>query len=389
MVHLSLRHVIVIVLLALSSFLASLSILHHQIRAAPFEGMSFKILPSGDKPEPAQGAAGADGQTQSATDKKKATELRVLPGPQPKTAPKPAEGQAVQEHAVPLPDLAESEEALTENQLFHHRHPAFLTWIMLIGITLSLAVTLGTVVVLHIGSMMRTNGIPPLRALLLLTLTVATGAALFYLAHRDAYLVPAAEWLQRLSLFLQHPAWTVRAILVVAFIPAIIALWGQLLVSAAVDRLAPGKDADAGAIAQLAGRFAQLRAALRFFLTSVAILVVMSVVTTDALRRALLNAVHAENLDIFPREFVYMYGFLFALVLAIFYLPVSFHLRARGRWLRDQLSSPGQPTTEETKAALQSLDAAESPLDNLKTAISILSPLITSFLPNLISLDLS
>ena len=118
-----------------------------------------------------------------------------------------------------------------------------------------------------------------------------------------------------------------------------------------------------------------------------ATLIVFSVLTTDTLRRSIMaeltiNQFNVKGHDIFPQEFVYLYGLLFTIYLALLYLPIYYRLKYKGETMtlglqNDELAA-GTPGN--------SFLITESALDSLKVTLSILAPVVSSLLPNLLNI---
>jgi hypothetical protein len=252
----------------------------------------------------------------------------------------------------------------------------------------ALAFSLTAVVLAELQRLIRDHHIRPKRVFAYLAATLLVAAAVSAMVHRSDYFATPRLWMEWLSVVLHNPTAVLWTAIVIAFLPAVLALCGQLLISAATERLVPPSDGDgAESLERLADRFERLRGTLRLFLMTVSILVVMSVLTTDALRQALKNVVVGQGVELFPPQFVYMYGLFFAIILASFYLPVYYQLRTHGRWLIERIRASELPEHADTENSLQRLRLHESALDNFKTSLSIIAPLLSSFLPELVRLD--
>lgn len=355
-----LRHVLLMIALALGGLIGSMFVLQGQIDPRTFTGVELRFDPVR---HPQSGP------------------LVLLP---------PDRGPSSKDPAIDLPpDLPVRAAEFGPEKLYFHRNPALLIWTVLISVMVALAFSLTAVVLAELGRLIRDHRIESKRVAAYLGATLLVAAAVSAVVHRSDYFATPRLWMEWLSVLLHNPTAVLWTAIVIGFLPAVLALCGQLLVSAATERLAPPSDNDSPeSLERLADRFERLRGTLRLFLMTVSILVVMSVLTTDALRQALKNVVTGQGVELFPPQFVYMYGLFFAIILASFYLPVYYQLRAHGRWLIERIRAGELPERTDAKSSLQRLQLHESALDNLKTALSIVAPLLSSFLPELIRLDL-
>lgn len=109
-----------------------------------------------------------------------------------------------------------------------------------------------------------------------------------------------------------------------------------------------------------------LRQKLRFFLWVIAAFIVFAILTTDALRRSILSEVLA-NIELFPSNFVYIYGLIFTFFLAVLYLPIYFRLRSKGESVAEmidtRLKSENKPK-EERENYLTTFQIKETPLQS-------------------------
>lgn len=120
--------------------------------------------------------------------------------------------------------------------------------------------------------------------------------------------------------------------------------------------------------------FRYLNGVLQTVLQIMAILVVFSVLTSTALGHTLRSMVKIEGYSIYPPEVSYIYGLFFTFFLCILYIPS--HV-----WLKHcyhNLTATDAPDTNQKEE--QSL-FNETMMNQIKIAFTVLSPLITSFLP--------
>lgn len=139
------------------------------------------------------------------------------------------------------------------------------------------------------------------------------------------------------------------------------ALFGMLVVTSSVRQL------DASETTAMS-QFKILNLALRFFLTAISVLILCAVVTTSLMQQAIEAVIGFKNYVLFPVDFVYSYGMIFTILLAIVYIPIHFHLQTKGNEIEEALEKAGQ-SPEKVKSL-----GKESSLKNLQVLFSILAP---------------
>lgn len=132
--------------------------------------------------------------------------------------------------------------------------------------------------------------------------------------------------------------------------------------------------------------FEYLKQVLQNALQVLAIIIVLTVLTSGTLNTAFKSALTTKSFDVYPTQSVYVYGLLFSTFLGIIYIPVFVYLKLKNNDLRQKLVDY-QNLQNETEAkwaekVLSVMTANASSLDNLKIALTVLAPLITSFLPS-------
>ncbi|MBA4411117.1 MAG: hypothetical protein Q8S54_10440 [Bacteroidota bacterium] len=132
-------------------------------------------------------------------------------------------------------------------------------------------------------------------------------------------------------------------------------------------------------------QFAMLNQILLASLQVLAILVVFSVLTTSALQQSIKSALIIKNFDIFPKEISYVYGLFFSLFLAIIFIPTYLYLRNCQNKIKHNLQNEIETENFEIPEwynnILSKINLGGSALDNLKLSLTVLAPLISSFLP--------
>ena len=121
-----------------------------------------------------------------------------------------------------------------------------------------------------------------------------------------------------------------------------------------------------------------------------AVIIIFTVLTTTALGQSIKHEIIIENkdFDIFPKEASYIYGLFFSLFLAIIFIPVYLLVQYKGKQLKEQITGKTlimedveKKENQEYQNLIASLDKENSIVDNIKLVLTVISPLITSFLP--------
>lgn len=301
--------------------------------------------------------------------------------------------------------------ALATDQLTFHSNPALLVWLALVSGMVALAAAL-VPLLFHVARSLRK---PPLPRVVRsrrhrFALAVAGAIAFLGVAVPLKYssdfpgLVAPAQWYEWLGIGFSSPTDTVWWLSILAAIPGVMALFGLFLASHTADDLALGLDQAKDPRSEMDAilkRFGDVKFTLRLCLASISVMLVMAILTTAALREALLAAVEYRHPWIAPAEFVYLYGLLFAVVLAIVYLPVYVHVRHVGQRMFERMQSvprsdahaPASVDGKDEEDRNRELSIAENVLtgqesvgSKLLSWGSIAAPVVGAVLPDLISL---
>jgi preprotein translocase subunit SecG len=111
-------------------------------------------------------------------------------------------------------------------------------------------------------------------------------------------------------------------------------------------------------------------------LQTLAVIIIFSVLTSSSLRQSIKSHIDSNYLDVFPKEFSYIYGLLFSLFLAIVFIPVYIQSQQKAMFLMEKYEKDAS-----TKDLVDKLKKDSSIVDNIKLILTVISPLITSLLP--------
>ncbi|MFH1120609.1 MAG: hypothetical protein V1775_12370 [Bacteroidota bacterium] len=135
-------------------------------------------------------------------------------------------------------------------------------------------------------------------------------------------------------------------------------------------------------IESIARQFEFLNQTLKSALQLLAIVVVFSVLTSSALRESIKHVVEIQDYDIFPAEFSLVYGMYFSLFLCVMYIPVYIYLKSRFLRFKESVANLKEPNDQQWSQTITGIVKFEgTALDNLRIAITMLAPLLSSFLP--------
>ena len=255
---------------------------------------------------------------------------------------------------------------------------------MVIAIMIACALALIPILLIFISDICRLFEIKFWPVILTALFTLAIGSAVIYSLKMNTSLLNAFDVMYRFHILLHNP-YTMEVFVNFAIFVALMAVFGQLLVNRAISSL-PDSVMNIDPIEQenIAGKFLFLKEKIKFFLLCDTVLIVFSVITTETLKSAIDTEI-SVNRVIYPQNFVALYGLLFTFYLALIYIPIFFRLKNKGQSMMGQviLTDEGD---EKTKYLSKIFLTQETPLDNLKTALSILAPVLSGLLPNLLKL---
>jgi len=133
-------------------------------------------------------------------------------------------------------------------------------------------------------------------------------------------------------------------------------------------------------IEAVANKLEILNQSLRSALQVLAVIVVFTVLTSGTLKETIKGILEIKGYDIFPTEVSYVYGIFFSLFLCVIYFPIYFYLKQKYVHLK-AIAAGMVELGDKKEKVLEAVDFKTSAFDNLKMALTVLAPLISSFLP--------
>jgi hypothetical protein len=113
------------------------------------------------------------------------------------------------------------------------------------------------------------------------------------------------------------------------------------------------------------------------------VIIVFSVLTSCTLGMCFRSAVKIEGFDIYPQQIGYIYGAYFTVFLCIIYVPVYYYIKYQYKSLKEKALEPQRKKdeAEHVEALFNDKQLEGNVMDSLKLVLTLLLPLLSSFLP--------
>ncbi len=261
---------------------------------------------------------------------------------------------------------------------------SLLVWIALISVTVGSSLALLPILVYTCISLYRGFKLK-LRDFLIALITTIVLGVLMVLTNQNSHVLMLFDVMNRSEIIMKHVG-CLFVLIVIGLVGGLAAMCGQLLINQAIDKLPEDINdlSESKKRSETINDFLLLRSKLKFLLSVDAALIVLAILTTDALRRAIgteMTVIGTNKLNILPKEFTYLYGINFTLFLALLYMPVYYRLRNKGVEMVRNLAHD----VDGEKMRAQFL-INETPLESFKVALSILAPVVSALLPGIIKI---
>lgn len=268
-------------------------------------------------------------------------------------------------------------------EVIHHENPMFLVWTMLISIMISLAAGVCPYLIAQLIDIRQRfklstsqTWIPVMYAFLIIVyLFLVNWATVGY--YRPQQILDDFK-------ILLHPGGILDgfvAATVLLICPAFVIIFMNVFATNNII----SKKHDKESILNAADNLEHLNRSLRSMLQLLAIIVVFSVLTSSALREAIKATLKIEGYDIFPSTVSYMYGLYFSLFLFMMYIPAYLYLKyqsGRLKIIAAFVKTENKITDDKwVETQLEPLKVDGTVIDHIKLALTLLAPLISSFLP--------
>jgi len=270
-----------------------------------------------------------------------------------------------------------------ENQVLFHSAPAFLVWIMVVLVMITVAAGSFPVFALQAWNLKKSFRFPNWQFILLGGVSVGFVILLAIMPQIiPGYIKPI--WLvEKFKVLLHNPSMIKYSVFttLLLIIPILLVIF---MTGPASDKISiDSRSRESFETAAL--KLNTLLDALLTALQVLAVIVVLAVLSSRALYESIRSVIRIENVE-FPREVSYIYGLYFSLFLAIVYIPSYYYLRMRSSSLRQSLDAylSDQPSKEDSRWPEKMATAftiKTTPVESLKLALTVLAPLISSLLP--------
>jgi hypothetical protein len=227
-------------------------------------------------------------------------------------------------------------------------------------------------------------------AVLGLTAALLIAMGLGSLLHRG-FLMP--DWVVDNLHILFKTGWVLKGIVVVTLLLCVPEAVLVFMIGRATDVLAGKLDKpipekpDLKWFEERASEFDLLNRGLNNAVITLAVIVALTVLSLVALSTSINNTVLASrDFPLVPDSLSIVYGLLLSLFLGILYVPVYLVLAVQNKHLRSLFDThlpTNSDNAEWSKRVSDLIDMKNPSKDNFKLVLTILSPLITSLLPQL------
>ena len=313
---------------------------------------------------------------------------------------------------IPIEFRTNGEPSIVENvktldavkDLFFNYHTKFLMWMFFFCILIGISFGFVLPTWHYIDAIKRQLALKPQMllvglfwAVLFMGLAVmfAGGKWISIFGDGSRFFLSITSGMEHFKVMLKQPALRMLILIIMGSLGPLLALGGIFMINTAFNQLDKIKDP-----AYLGKSFQKLSESLDFFLFVAAINISWTTITTAMGREAVLQAIPTGTDLILPIEFVYLYGLVFTLFLAVIYLPVYHQLRRKGKLILETMEhgstayDPPEPNLvkkereQEHGAMTDELTniflMKSSYFDSFKVGISILGPMLTSLSSKLI-----
>ncbi|UOQ69040.1 hypothetical protein [Hymenobacter volaticus] len=273
----------------------------------------------------------------------------------------------------------------TNKNLLFNCNPSFLVWTLLIICTVTIASGAFPIYIINIINIKKIYDIPVINFYLFIIFSVTCIFIITMLpSFLHGYYTPA-NIIKDFNILLTHGEIVqIFSILIsMLSLPLIITMF---LVGYVVSNKLFVNIIDTADAIKIVSNFNDLKSMVDTALHVLASIVVLAGFCSASLAKSIKAVMSFSNgFDIAPREASYAYGLFYALLLAICYVPVYYIINIKSIHLQKQITNFKFISSSEQNLIFQKLEgdlvSRVSVLENFKTALTILSPLLTSLIP--------
>lgn len=280
--------------------------------------------------------------------------------------------EAHQCDSIPLIDEIKAEVAehgivLEKSTITYNQNPKLLVWVLLFSMMIATTAGFLPAIFSKVRDIIKTFAIKTNKVILYGVAIVAFGVMVTYVSggSRTGKMLSAFLIIDHFTVLVKS-TFTLNLLIGFSIACGVLALYGMLMINLAATKISHERN-------EAFVQYTLLKESLQFFLTSLSILILYSVIVTAMLQQALETVIHVENMTLFPSEFIYSYGLVFTIFLSIIYIPVHQHLQIRRQRLSENLNAD-ELSSDKWKSILE----RESIEKSLGAFLSILAPLLGS-----------
>jgi len=275
---------------------------------------------------------------------------------------------------------------ISPSNVFFNRNPKFLLWIFLIvtlfAISNSLILGLYDKIKLEIKSINKKE----IYFLLFLSLVVSLSTYLLYL-NAPNMLLPK-DLMQEFGVLLNKPTFTIMILSLPTLFLAIMCVLGILAQGVNVEKIKIDRNNKEEAIDE----FINIKNALNDYLGVLGLVVTSGIIITTSIYQRTFNDYFITNgsLELFPKDFVYLFGFLFSFAILITYVPVYLRIIKKGNKIISEINPIDLQNIEKWNkdniSYMNLLGVKIDTVEGVYTSIKIFAPMLTSIITSNLSL---
>jgi len=275
---------------------------------------------------------------------------------------------------------------LKASNIFFNQNPKFLLWIFLMVSLFSISLSLIYGLWNKIKLESKIVKLKDIYILLSISISVSLSTYLLYLNVPNMFLPKAI--MEEFGILLKNPTFTIIALSIPTLILGIICMLGVLIQGVKIDSINITKENKKKAIDQ----FMNIKNSLNEYLGILGIVVTSGIIITTSVYQRTFNdyLISHNNFELFPKDFIYLFGLLFSFAIIIIYVPIYSRLIKKGNELISEISpiniqDIGKWNIE--KESYSKLFGVKiNNVEGVYTSLKVFAPLLTSIVTSNLSL---
>jgi hypothetical protein len=289
------------------------------------------------------------------------------------------DGSLKKKHVTPLRSgfSVSNSVILMGSLLTLNRNPKLLIWILIFSIMVATALGFVLPLIYQIFRIVENHHPSTKRISTCFIFTVLISLGVFQLSTgKSDNILEIFEVIDKFHVLLLG-SFTVKILVAFVITCGLVPIFGMLLIHSCINSLAK----KTGHSDRIVERFGLLNESLTFFLTISSVLIMFSIASTSFLQQSINSILEIKDagtrIEIFPSDFIYAYGLIFTIFLAIIYIPVYQQLKMKGKLIKEQLESLNSEYNLANDDLAQ-LEMKDSALKRIQVFASILAPILGS-----------